>query len=196
MTTPTFKECFSFPFANAGGRKEILIGGLLLFIPIWGWIMNLGHRIVYTRKMYLLEPPFPSWHNIRIITKHGLITLVAMTIYHLPAIFCFVLAYFFSSYILWIVGAIFWLSGTLLVPGFMTQYCKTNNWKDIYKPVACANRIVKAGRSYWHAWLIVLSALVLSFTGLIVFVFGFFFASVWFWQVAAYAFFTVFKELD
>ena len=48
--------------------------------------------------------------------------------------------------------------------------------------------------AYWRAWTIALAALLCSFLGLLAFGVGFLLTSVWFWQVAGFAFATVFTE--
>ena len=55
-------------------------------------------------------------------------------------------------------------------------------------------RCVQGGAGYWHAWAIALTALAVSFLGLLVFGVGFLVTSVWFWQVAGFSFATVFAR--
>lgn len=53
---------------------------------------------------------------------------------------------------------------------------------------------LEGGPAYWHAWAIALSALVLSFLGLLALGVGFLVTSVWFWQVAGFSFARVFTR--
>ena len=48
--------------------------------------------------------------------------------------------------------------------------------------------------AYWRTWGVVLCAMFLSFAGLLALGVGFCFTSVWFWQVAAFSFATVFTQ--
>src|SRR3989442_1633130 len=65
---------------------------------------------------------------------------------------------------------------------------------EIYDPLRALRRCIQGGRAYWHAWLIALCALVVSFSGLLALGAGFLFTSVWFWQVAGFSFARVFTR--
>jgi hypothetical protein len=56
-------------------------------------------------------------------------------------------------------------------------------------------RVLQGGVAYWHAWAIAFAALLCSFLGLAGLGVGFFFTSVWFWQVAGFSFATVFTDV-
>jgi Protein of unknown function (DUF4013) len=182
------RHSFAFPLQTKTSRWEVWWGGILLLIPIWGWIANLGHRVVYTHKMLNNEPPFPSWGNYGALTKHGLITLSGMIVYHVPSTVIFIVASSIDSQMLYILSIILWIIGTILVPGYMTRYCRDYDWRVIFSPIGCMREIYRMGTKYWFAWLIVLLALLCSFVGLLFLGVGFLFSSVWFWQVAAYSF--------
>lgn len=200
MTAPILKDAFRFPLQSPESRRDLVIGGLILLIPIWGWIANLGHRIIYTHRMIHAQDPFPAWSDFRAITRHGLWTCLGMVLYHLPAAACFALAPIAESMAqgtllpVVVLGVVFWVLASVLLPGFMTEYCREFRVREIFRPVAAARRVMKAGPDYWKAWLIVIAAGLLSFAGLLAFGIGFLFTSVWFWQVAAYSFATVFTH--
>ena len=63
-----------------------------------------------------------------------------------------------------------------------------------YNPLRALRRCIQGGTAYWHAWLITLCALVVSFSGLLALGVGFLFTSVWFWQVAGFSFASVFTR--
>jgi hypothetical protein len=188
----SFQNAFSFPLQSKQSRRDIMIGGLILLIPIWGWIANLGHRVVYTHKMIHGNLPFPSWNNYGTITRHGFITLIGMIYYHLPATLVEVIARYMDIKGLHYVAIVLWLVGTVLVPGYMTSYCRDYNYKSIFNPMTCIRNISNCGSSFWHAWLVVMVAMLISLLGLLAFGIGFLFSSVWFWQVAAFSFTSVF----
>ncbi len=200
MAAPTFKDAFRFPLATPEARRDLIIGALFLLIPVWGWIANLGHRILYTHKMIHAQNPFPAWADLRAVTRHGLWTLLGMVLYHLPAAACFALAPIAEPVLpgtktpLLALGVLLWLVGTALVPGYMTEYCRDFRVRVIFQPIEAAKRVLSAGTDFWRAWLVVLAAGLLSFAGLFAFGVGFLFTSVWFWQVAAYSFATVFTS--
>ena len=83
---------------------------------------------------------------------------------------------------------------TLAIPGFMTHYCVAFDPREILRPARALRRVLEAGPAYWKAWGIALSALALSFLGLLGLGVGFLFTSVWFWQVAGFSFASVFAQ--
>lgn len=56
------------------------------------------------------------------------------------------------------------------------------------RPDKALGAAVRGGRAYLRAWLIALAAIAVSFGGLAVLVIGFFYTSVWAWNVVGYAF--------
>ena len=126
--------------------------------------------------------------------RHGLITLAGMIEYHLPGMICGALGLKWGMPWLQGVGIILWIMATLAVPGYMSHYCYTLNPREVFDPFRAMRRVIEGGSAYWHAWLIALAALALSFTGLAVFGLGFLITSVWFWQVAGFSFATVFTQ--
>ncbi len=76
----------------------------------------------------------------------------------------------------------------------MSHYCYTLDAREIFNPLIALRRVFQGGLLYWRAWAIALTALCLSFTGLLVFGLGFLLTSVWFWQVAGFAFASVFTQ--
>lgn len=87
-----------------------------------------------------------------------------------------------------------WLAATIAVPGYMTHYCFSLDPREIFNPLQALRRVFDGGFAYWHAWGIALSALLVSFTGLLAFGVGFLATSVWFWQVAGFSFAVVFTR--
>jgi hypothetical protein len=75
----------------------------------------------------------------------------------------------------------------------MTHYCRAFDVREIFDPMLAFSRALQGGWAYWKAWAIALSALALSFLGLL-FGLGFLLTSVWFWQVAGFSFASVFTR--
>ncbi|MDF1665330.1 MAG: hypothetical protein P1V97_26450, partial [Planctomycetota bacterium] len=61
LRTPlTLSSSFCFPLQSKAARREVIIGGLWLLVPIFGWLMNMGHRIRFVHNMHCGRPPFPA----------------------------------------------------------------------------------------------------------------------------------------
>jgi hypothetical protein len=195
LTTPLrLRTAFRFPIQSAIARREVAIGALWLLVPIVGWILNMGHRIAMTHRMQHGASAWPAWSDYPALMKHGTITLLGMVEYHLPAVICELAARHFESGGLHAIAAILWVVATIAVPGYMSHYCFTLDPREVFDPFRAMRRVIEGGRAYWHAWAIALAALACSFLGLLAFGVGFLFTSVWFWQVAGFAFATVFSD--
>ena len=57
-----------------------------------------------------------------------------------------------------------------------------------------ALKVRQGGAAYWKAWSIVIPVMLVSFLGMLFLGIGFLWTSVWFWQVAAFCFATVFTQ--
>jgi len=114
--------------------------------------------------------------------------------YYVPAMLLFVSAYVSESPFLYLLSALLFLVATIAIPGYMSHYCKKFDYREIFNPKRALMRSMEGGKAYWHAWLIAMTALAISFLGLLFIGIGFFLTSVWFWQVAGYSFATVFSQ--
>jgi hypothetical protein len=194
LSTPLrLPTAFRFPLQSRAARVEIVVGALWLLVPVLGWILNLGHRIVMTHRMQHGDPAWPAWHDYRALMRHGTITFLGMIEYHLPAIICECVAWKFGSSWLHVCAALLWIAATIAVPGYMSHYCFTLDPREVFDPFRALRRVFEGGRAYWHAWAIALAALFCSFLGFLALGVGFLITSVWFWQVAGFSFATVFS---
>ena len=185
----TLRNAFRFPLQCDASRRDLIIGGFILIIPIVGWILNMGHRIVVTHTLLHDEKePWHAWDDFPQLFKHGFITVAGMALYHLPATAVALFAYNFESVILSIIAALLWLMGTCVIPGYMTAYCVNYDPREVFNIKRSISRVLNARGAYWQAWAITLCAMLTSFIGILGFGIFFFWTSVWFWQVAAYCF--------
>lgn len=184
----TLRHAFWFPLQSPIARKEVIQGGLLLLIPVVGWLLNMGHRIVMTHSMQHGQEAWPAWRDYPTLLRHGFFTFLGMVEYHLPAIALSAAGYWWEMPALHVCAGIAGLLATMAVPGYMSHYCFTLDPREIFNPFRALRRALESGTRYWRAWLIALAALFVSFAGLLALGVGFLFTSVWFWQVAGYSF--------
>ena len=89
----SFRECFMFPIATPGGRRDIFVGGLLLFTLLFGWILNLGHCLEVVHRLASHDAPyFRGFSPWRLTFSLGLRAFTAITIYLMPSILFALLA--------------------------------------------------------------------------------------------------------
>ena len=196
LTSPiSLKSALLFPIQNSASRKEVIIGGFLLLIPILGWLLNMGHRIVMVHKMQHRINPWPSWNNWPELLKHGFITWLGMVYYYVPSVILFLLGGSLNNDWLYVFSFIFFLLATIAIPGYMTHYCLDYDCQEIFNPYKALQRTINGGSGYWRSWSIALIALFISLFGFLIFGIGFLFTSVWFWQVAGYSFANTFTHV-
>ncbi|MEM6296477.1 MAG: DUF4013 domain-containing protein [Myxococcota bacterium] len=188
------RTAFAFPLQTAASRRDVLIGGLWLLVPVVGWLMNMGHRVRVVHRMHRHEEPWPAWSDPGELLLHGLLTFAGMVWYGWPGVTLGVVGAVTSSTPLIVFGAVLWSLAVIAIPGYMSHYCRAYDRREIFDPFRALRRVRQGGAAYWKAWSIVAVAMALSFTGLIAGGIGFLFTSVWFWQVAAFCFATVFTQ--
>ena len=193
-TRLSFSTSFRFPLQSRAARREVLIGALWLLVPGFGWVLNMGHRIVLVHNMMHGKPAWPAWLGIGELFRHGIVTLGGMLYYYAPSVALGAAAYALGSIWLGALATALFALATLAIPGFMSHYCRSFDAREIFDPLRALRRCYEGGLPYWHAWSIALSALALSFLGLLAFGLGFLVTSVWFWQVAGFSFARVFTE--
>ncbi len=190
----TIRTAFRFSLQTAAARRDLLIGGCILFIPIVGFMLNMGYRLHVVHNLQQGINPWPGWRNLAALLKHGAIATVAIAVYHFPATACLIASHSTGSLWLLTLGCLLWAGATFTLPGFMTFYCIRFNPQEVWNPTRAMRRAIEGGRPYLHAWVIGICGVLVSFAGLLVFGIGFAFTSVWFWQVAAFSFANVFSS--
>ena len=195
LSTPlSLKASFRFPVQSPEARREVLIGALWLLVPGVGWLLNMGHRIMFVHQMHQGQPPFPAWRDHRALFKHGLVTFLGMLYYTTPAALLGAAGWFWALPWLWVPAGVLWALATIAIPGYMTFYCREFDAREIFDPTRALRRVIQGGAAYWRAWAIVATMLALSFVGLLGLGVGFLATSVWFWQSAGFSFATVFTQ--
>jgi hypothetical protein len=188
----SYANSYRFPLQSAASRREIVIGGLWLFVPVVGWLMNMGHRIMLVHHMHHGQPPWPAWIDERQLLRHGLMTFAGMAFYCWPGVLLGAVGVGLGRTPVVVAGVGLFLLAVVAIPGFMSHYCRQLDPREIFDPRRALRRVFEGGLAYWKAWAILLPAMALSFLGLLAFGVGFAFTSVWFWQVAAFGFASVF----
>ena len=80
-------KAFSFVTDDDQWLTTLLIGGLLFFVPIFGWFVLLGFTMETARNvMRRSERPLPRWDNLGEKFMLGLYSFAIQIVYALPAI--------------------------------------------------------------------------------------------------------------
>jgi hypothetical protein len=191
----TVRDAFLFPVATRQGRRDVLIGGLLLGLLLVGWILNLGNRLNVVSRLGAGERPyfrgFTPWGYT---FRRGCISFATISSYLAPAAMCAVAAVWFwrtdspAQYAFAALAAVAFCLGVFTLPGCMTVYAVEGDATALRRPAAAFRRAWQHRRTYLFAWWIALLSVLLSFVGLLAAGVGFVFTSVWAWEVVGYAF--------
>lgn len=190
----SLRASFRFPLQSAESRREVLIGAAWLLVPVFGWLMNMGHRIRFVHNMQHGRPPFPAWRDPKDLLKHGAITFAGMAYYGWPGVLLMGLGGWYRRWPAFWLGFVLWALAVIAIPGYMSHYCRAFDPREIFDPFRALRRVYEGGLAYWKAWSIALLAMLLSFLGVLALGVGFLVTSVWFWQVAGFSFATVFTS--
>lgn len=190
----SWKNAVRFPVQNHESRKDILIGALWLLVPVFGWLLNMGHRVRCVHRLQKGLSPWPAWEQPLELLKHGIYTSLGMMWYGWPGVSLIAVGLRYELQFVVMLGVILWLGAVVAIPGYMSHYCKNYDTTEIFNPFLALRRVSEGGKAYWKAWGIVLPNLCLSFIGVLGFGVGFLYTSVWFWQSAAFCFATVFTQ--
>jgi hypothetical protein len=190
----SLRNAWRFPLQSPESRHDVFVGGLWLLVPIVGWLMNMGHRIRVVHRMHHGRAPWPAWDDPRDLLKHGAITFLGMAYYGAPGVALVALGWWTSHVVVAVLGIALWTLAVIAIPGYMSHYCRELDPREIFDPFRALRRVSQGGLAYFRAWSIVLPTMVVSFLGLLGLGVGFAFTSVWFWQVAAFCFATVFTQ--
>lgn len=195
LRTPlTLRNAWRFPLQTPESRRDVLIGGCWLLVPVVGWLLNMGHRVRIVHRMQVGEPIWPAWEKPRELLEHGVLTFAGMVWYGWPGAGLLAWGLASSSWVLCAIGALLLTVAVVAIPGYMSHYCRAYDRAEIFNPWRALSRVRQGGLAYWRAWAIVVPTMGVSLLGLAAFGVGFLFTSVWFWQVAAYCFATVFSR--
>lgn len=189
-------DAFRFPVATKEARKDVLIGGCLLILLLIGWIFNLGNRLnVVSRFSTDDQPYFRGFKPWGYTFKRGCISFLAISFYLAPAAILGLAAFFcrqndspLGHYIFAGFSALAFCLGVFTLPGCMTVYAVEGDPAVLRKPAEAFSRAWHHRDAYLFAWWIALLSIVLSLLGILAAGIGFFFTSVWAWDVVGYAF--------
>lgn len=192
-----WRDAFEFPLSTEQGRRDVLVGGLLVAcLPVVGWVLNLGYRLnVVARVFHDDRPYFRGFSPWMYTFQRGLVSFCAISAYLAPSAtagwVAVALKHQDQAALHWVfasLSAALFALGVFTLPGCMTVYACERDPKVLWFPVRAFRRAWARRRTYTKAWAISASSVVLSFLGLALCGVGFFFTSVWAWEVTGYAF--------
>ncbi len=143
-------KSFSFTFEDKKWIEKILIGGLLMFVPIFGLVLLYGYGVELVRNVRSHKPdPLPEWDEWGKKIVEGLKLVVILFVWSLPLIILLILMLFpmalagdsdsgssaasifgmcFSCFA-FLYGLVLWLA----TPGIIIKFAETGELADGFK---------------------------------------------------------------
>lgn len=79
-----FGRSFTYMFRQRDWIGKVLVGGLLLLVPILGWLLVSGYIVRVVRNAAHLSEQLPEWNDWGELLRDGLILFVGGLIYGVP----------------------------------------------------------------------------------------------------------------
>ena len=137
----TLRNSLRFPLQSPAARRDVLIGGLWLLVPVLGWHLNMGHRVRVVHRMHAGQTPWPAWERPGELLKHGALTFLGMAWYGWPGVSLIALGAWLESGWLLALGGLLWLLAVIAIPGYMSHYCKRYDPREIFDPLRALRRV-------------------------------------------------------
>ncbi len=132
----SWSNAWRFPLQTPESRRDVLIGGLWLLVPVVGWLLNMGHRVRYVHRLQHGEAPWPAWERPGELLRHGLITFAGMAWYGWPGVTLTALGVHLGSAPIGALGVALWALAVIAIPGYMSHYCRDYDLGEIFNPVS------------------------------------------------------------
>jgi hypothetical protein len=138
----TLASSLRFPLQSAESRRDLVIGGLWLLVPVVGWLMNMGHRIVIVHRMHRGQTPWPAWQDPRALLKHGVFTFLGMVWYGWPGVGLMALGWWWRWPAMGALGLVLWALAVIAIPGYTAR-----PWGSPHRP----HQARRLRRETWRA---------------------------------------------
>jgi hypothetical protein len=67
----TLVNAFRFPVQSPAACRDLALGGLLLWIPVVGFVLNMGYRLQLVHRLQKGESPWPNWKHFSVLLRRG-----------------------------------------------------------------------------------------------------------------------------
>lgn len=160
-----FGKSFTYMFDDDSWLSKLLIGSIVSIVPILN-IAWFGYGIGIMRNMARgLEKPLPSWDNLGEKFKDGLMLLLAILVYALPALIVLGIGGIATAALdndtalalVWVVvgccASIYLLAFSFLVPALMIHYSRTNSFRSLFQVSEVFKLATRNIGDYLLAWV-------------------------------------------
>ncbi len=180
---------FTYMLQQPGGIGKLVVGGVLMFIPVIGWMIVAGYMIRTLRQVSAGVETLPEWTDWGQLLVTGLLVWAGSFIYEIPGM---------------IIGR-FGVGGTLLsslwslvvfivLPAALIRFAATDNFGAFFDFSEIIAFIQANSSNYILAVVLALVASILAMFGLILLIVGVVFTIFWASLVTAHLYGSVWAK--
>ena len=164
---------FTWMFSQDGWIGKVLIGGLLFFVPIIGWLFIAGYGVRTLAAICEGDERLPEWNDWGDLLVKGLILWVASFLYSLPGLILQAIGLDLLSWLGSLAGQF------VLAAGVIRWVTSGWNFASLFDFSWIIKFIQDNLSNYIVAFLLVLVAGIISVFGIILFIVGVVFTAFW-----------------
>ena len=170
---------FTWMFQQDGWIGKVIIGGLLLLVPIFGWLVVPGYIVKVLSNRVQGREELPAWGDWGDLFMKGLILAVAALIYSLPG------AVFSALRIPFLVGLWSLVTYFVLPAGLLRYVTNGESFGAFFDFSWIISFIQENIGNYLLAFVLAIVAGIIAGFGVILFIIGVLFTGFWAYLVIA-----------
>ena len=168
-----YGRSFSY-MLKSGQYGKILIGGLLLLVPIFGWAVVGGYGIRVMRGVAAGNETLPEWTDWGELFTTGLLLWVAAIVYSIPSIILGRLG-LVGVMLSWLWNLVYYV----VFPAAMIRFAMTSSFGSFFEFSQIKDFIQKNLNTYVVVLLLTLAAGIIASFGFILLIIGVIFTYFW-----------------
>src|SRR5215212_186394 len=135
-------RAFGYTFQDPNWLKKIVIGGLLLIIPIFGWFVVGGYGIRVMRNVLSgTDLPLPEWDDLGALFMDGLSAFIVTLIWWIPIIIVTAIFDQIGGFVFQCLSFIIGVLGSVVVAAVLPPFAQTGKISDGLQFQAIISRV-------------------------------------------------------
>jgi hypothetical protein len=161
-------RAFGFAFKDPNWIKKILIGGVLLIIPIFGWFVVGGYSIRVMRNVISgSDLPLPEWDDFGTLFMEGLSAFIIAFVWYIP--FAIVAGIFsrVDGFVFQCLSAIVGVVAAVILAAVIPPYAQSGKISDGLQFQVILNRVMANLGDYLTIYILGFVLAFIAVAGLI-----------------------------
>jgi hypothetical protein len=161
-------RAFNFPFQDPRWVTKVLIGGVLILIPIFGWFTVFGYTIRVMRNVVSgSDVPLPEWDDFGGMFVEGIKAFVIALVWSIPAIIISAIVNSSDNVALSCLSAIVSAATNLFVLSATVNFARSGRIEDGFQFQDTISRVISNIGDYIIIFLLSFVLAIIAAAGLI-----------------------------